>query len=195
MKLIQCFVISVASAMLALSASAAPVTWTLTDTTFDDGGTATGSFVYDADTNLYSHVNITTTTGSIRVGETYTHVCSGPCAPQADIGADFVLFLNEESSDDMLDKPAVSLVFEEALSDTGTEVNIIFSFESLCDVSDCSAVNTSVSRMLATGRVTSQPFVPPVAVATPVPTLGQWSLMLLTPLLAGITALRTRRHS
>ena len=34
-------------AVLAAAAHAAPVTWTLTGVTFDDGSTASGSFVYD----------------------------------------------------------------------------------------------------------------------------------------------------
>jgi hypothetical protein len=41
-------------------ASAAPVTWTLNGVTFDDGGTATGQFDYDADLKQYSNVSITT---------------------------------------------------------------------------------------------------------------------------------------
>ena len=32
-------------------ASANPILWSLAGVTFDDGGTAYGSFVYDADTN------------------------------------------------------------------------------------------------------------------------------------------------
>jgi hypothetical protein len=52
--------------------SATPVLWTLQGVTLTDGGTASGSFVYDADTNTYSDLNITTTTGSARAGSTYT---------------------------------------------------------------------------------------------------------------------------
>ena len=40
--------------------------------TFDDGGTASGSFVYDAVTNTYSAINVTTTTGATLAGATYT---------------------------------------------------------------------------------------------------------------------------
>ena len=55
-----------------VSVSAAPILWTLQGVTFSDGGTAFGSFVYDADTNTYSNLDITTTTGSVRAGSTYT---------------------------------------------------------------------------------------------------------------------------
>jgi hypothetical protein len=56
------------------SVSAAPILWTLQGVTLSDGGTAFGSFVYDADTNTYSDLDITTTTGSARAGSTYTVV-------------------------------------------------------------------------------------------------------------------------
>lgn len=53
----------VAMAFLAgpMSARAVPLMWNLQGVTFDDGGTATGSFVYDADTQTYSAINIQTT--------------------------------------------------------------------------------------------------------------------------------------
>ena len=35
-----------------------PIVWTLQGVTFDDGGTATGSFTYDAGTTIYSDWNI-----------------------------------------------------------------------------------------------------------------------------------------
>lgn len=50
----------VASLGLAAPAGAVPVTWTLQGVTFNDGGTATGSFVYDADTDIFSGIDITT---------------------------------------------------------------------------------------------------------------------------------------
>lgn len=50
-------------AFTSVHVQAIPLTWTLTDVTFDTGGTATGSFVYDADTNALSNWNIFTTAG------------------------------------------------------------------------------------------------------------------------------------
>ena len=44
--------------------SAAPVVWTFTDVLFEDGGTVTGNFTYNANTNIYSDINITTPAGS-----------------------------------------------------------------------------------------------------------------------------------
>jgi PEP-CTERM motif len=52
--------------------SAIPITWTLSGVTFNDGGTATGSFVFDADTGLYTAISIVTSTNPILgLGTTY----------------------------------------------------------------------------------------------------------------------------
>ena len=45
-------------------AFAFPVTWTLSGATFSDGGTATGSFVYDADTNTLSNWSVSVAGGN-----------------------------------------------------------------------------------------------------------------------------------
>jgi hypothetical protein len=63
----------VTSCLCANVASAIPITWTLQGVTFLDGGTASGSFVYDADTNTFSSINITTTAGTVvTTGATYS---------------------------------------------------------------------------------------------------------------------------
>ena len=55
-------VLVVMSAMVP-TASADGVTWILSGVTFDDGGTASGSFIYDADANTIGSINILTTQG------------------------------------------------------------------------------------------------------------------------------------
>ena len=57
-----------------LQVQAAPLTWTLNDVTFGGGETAYGTFDFDADTQTYSNVSITTTTGSgiFLPGNSYT---------------------------------------------------------------------------------------------------------------------------
>jgi len=49
--------------LCAASAGAFPVTWTLSGTTFNDGGTASGAFVYDADTDTFSSWSVTVAGG------------------------------------------------------------------------------------------------------------------------------------
>ena len=58
--------------LVQIDAHADPVTWTLDNAVFDDDGTATGSFVYDRDTNTYSDVSITTSPAYPSCGYEYT---------------------------------------------------------------------------------------------------------------------------
>jgi hypothetical protein len=63
----------------ASSVLASPVTWTLQNGTFNTGRTLAGSFVYDADTNIYSNISIVTSAGDTRFdgtpwpGASYTY--------------------------------------------------------------------------------------------------------------------------
>ena len=70
---------SVLCAGFATAASATPLLWTLNGLVFDDGGTASGSFVYDADSHHFSAINLATTAGSILPGATFHYVCTSPC--------------------------------------------------------------------------------------------------------------------
>ncbi len=60
-----CALVVAASVVLPNAALAVPIQWTLQGVTFDDGTTARGSFFYDADTNLYSDINITSSSGNV----------------------------------------------------------------------------------------------------------------------------------
>ena len=52
-------------------AQAAPILWTLGGVAMADGATAFGSFVYDANANLFSQIDVTTTGGSVFAGAHY----------------------------------------------------------------------------------------------------------------------------
>jgi hypothetical protein len=52
---------ALAATLFAGAARAVPVTWTLHNVSFVDGATASGSFTYDAATQVYTAWNITTT--------------------------------------------------------------------------------------------------------------------------------------
>jgi hypothetical protein len=66
MKKLCTLLVAVASFGIALStsdpAAAIPLTWSLVNADFSGGGTATGSFVYDASTNTFSSIDITLST-------------------------------------------------------------------------------------------------------------------------------------
>ena len=56
---------------ISAAALAAPVEWTLQDVQFEDGGTAYGSFTFDADLDQFTNVNIATTSGTMFSGLEY----------------------------------------------------------------------------------------------------------------------------
>ena len=66
-------IISLLCLFSAISAQAIPLEWTLDNVVFSDGGTASGSFFYDDDTDIYSNVAVTTTTGSVLTGTNYQY--------------------------------------------------------------------------------------------------------------------------
>ena len=74
-------VCAVAIGMLTIglgSAQATPITWDLSNVAFADGTTVTGSFVFDADTNLFGVLTITTSGGtSVPAQSDWFY---GPCA-------------------------------------------------------------------------------------------------------------------
>jgi hypothetical protein len=64
-------------------AHATPIKWTLSGVTFNDGGTASGSFFFDAATNAFSSVSITTTPGTAFAGTSYSSLYPGIPLPAA----------------------------------------------------------------------------------------------------------------
>jgi hypothetical protein len=66
-------------------------TWTLTDVLSSDGSTASGSFVYNAVTGLYSDINVVTTLGSEFSGASYSVVDDGY------FSADFLVIMANNS--------------------------------------------------------------------------------------------------
>jgi len=69
--------------LTASSANAAALTWTLAGVTFDDGTVASGSFVYDADLNVYSDWSVSVQDGTLSAF-TYDNTSSGLRAENRD---------------------------------------------------------------------------------------------------------------
>ncbi|MEO0346760.1 MAG: hypothetical protein AAF229_10935 [Pseudomonadota bacterium] len=197
---------SLTSALLALglaaSAHAVPVEWNLADTTFLGGnGTVSGSFIYDADTNMTSDVSITASAGDFVL---CTQAPPAPCGLTPDgsyAGGTFVQTLNGAffgpgsgfngnfgllAYDDGLSN-VLSLVFETALTDAGGSVNLVGAFQWQCeqglDICSRDVVNTPFrSAFDGFGGVAG------VATATAVPAPAPLLLMAL-----GLIALGRRR--
>ena len=141
----------------AMAASALPITWTLTGITFDDGGSASGSFTFNPDTGTpcgpfitpcgtYSNINITTMTGGYVTGANYLYACGsdvptciGPIGQTPDNTA--VLFLTSQAVD-QTGLPGLFFYFTPpfaGLTDAGGTIDLSNSsvFEFACADSGC----------------------------------------------------------
>ena len=162
---------------LTTAAKAAPVLWTLNNVTFDDGGTATGSFIFDADAGtacstssspcgMFYDVNIMTTGGSALSGATYSVVCgtNNPSCTGVVPDSTEAMFLTSTAAD-QTGNTAIAFFFTPAgpvppagLTDAGGVVDISDSMgtgavqEAVCGDPGC-ADPTSPSRASLTGTL------------------------------------------
>lgn len=146
------------AALFATDVQAVPLVWSLVDAEFDDGGLASGSFVYDASTNTFSAVNITTTAGSTLGGATYTTLLFGD-----QTGAGLVT-----GGGDLTGTPLLGLVFQPVLTNAGGIVSLVdlffpsaSSFESVCDDAVC--FGATFGRQFIDGGLVSSPVPVPAA--------------------------------
>ena len=100
---------------------AVPITWILQDVTFDDGGTASGSFVFDADIGTFLSYNITTTDGSKRNGATFGFV--NPNSPGNPTFANII-----DSVADTAGSTKLTMEFGSAMTNAGGTIDVLRSF-------------------------------------------------------------------
>ncbi len=134
---------------------AANVTWMLSDVVFNNGSTAEGSFVFDADTDSFISFDITTSSGN-----TY-----GDINPRSPGRADLLSTLSDASAQDMTNVAQMFLQFAEPMTNTGGTIDIVpgfiwsggtgFSWEGICTNADCS--ESGAFRDVASGQVTTVP--------------------------------------
>ena len=164
-----------AGILLAASASASAVTWDIVGQ-FDDGGTISGSFVYDADLDQFSSIDVTTSAGSTLSGALYT--LPDPCCTSV---ADFLLFVT--TTGDLTGTPVLSLDLVSPMTDAGGTIDLAtsgpgFFSEESCANSICSGP-AGAERSVVSGDVSSVP--------------EPSTFLLLLPLCALIAALRRKR--
>lgn len=120
----------------ALSAgSAAPLHWQLNGVTFNDGGMVFGGFDFDADSNTYSNVNITTTAGKVLQGGYYSSAApyANPTASTTFYGVSSVPVVPGSTL-------GLSLSFSSALGGAGGTVSFAGSVvESICASATCNS--------------------------------------------------------
>jgi hypothetical protein len=169
-----------AAALLAtpLVAQAIPVTWTLSGVTFGDGGTASGSFDFDASKNdetAYSNVSITTTTvGAFSGSSTY-------------YGAGFNPFVSQMFDPLNNDGHWLSLRFDTALTSFGG-TSVLMNEGDFASTERFSAdelnPESQLTRYVTAGSVTTLPLV------TAVPEPETYALMLAGLAAVGFAAKR-----
>ena len=112
-------------------AKADPVTWYLVDANFSGGGSASGSFDYDADTNVYSNVAVTTSGGNTFDGAEYSYGMLGSNYLPSATSVNF-----SPASQPVANEGALVMAFVSALTNAGGVVNIVvgssLSKEGLC---------------------------------------------------------------
>jgi hypothetical protein len=170
---------------------AAPVTWYLSGVTMVDGAIAGGSLTYDADTNTYSQVNITTSGGTVFGSAHYVTIA--PAAGVVSNATRAILVTNGGNT--LAGTPALALYPTTPLTNAGGTVGLLgsslsISFETTCGgvSNDCDAPGF-VRRNFTNGSLTT------VAAPAPVPALSSWALFGLGILLLSSGTLSLQKAS
>ena len=133
-------------------ASATPVLWTFSGVRFSDGSTASGSFVFDADTVTYSDVLVTTTSApgtTYDTSEVVTTLVFGSDATGLNLVDNFGLA-------DLTGQRILNLDFAAPLTNAAGVVNIVIgfpSFEGTCGVPSCASDSVDRTVINAEGLI------------------------------------------
>lgn len=188
-----------AAGMLALSSlvHAAPVTWVLNNITFSNDGprpvTAKGRFTYDADTNTFSNVRISTTQGHFTDATVYTSACTHLGCPVVSSASD-ILFMNPGYSADMTGAQALRIELSTPMTNTGGTLGADMVSQVICQNFDCFLFGSGMRVADLGATLTVETTAAPPTTLAPVPTLNPWGLMLLATALGGLTFRRLRHR-
>ena len=144
-------VLAASTLLFAAAAHANPVTWNLQNWTFNDGGTASGSFVFDASTGHYSNISVLSTDGTVRTGASY-----GLPDPASAGNASFAAWVTGLFAD-FTGTPVIAVNWDSALTDAGGTVGVDlagFHAESGCANASCGGPGGPF-RFLTSGAVTT----------------------------------------
>jgi hypothetical protein len=163
-----------------LASAATVVTWTVINAAFNDGGTLSGSFGYDATSDTYSSIALTTTGGTIRSGAQYDtfNNCCGPEGPA------FLLFITNAPGD-LTGTPVLSIDLLAPMTIVGGTIGFdlagAYFSENSCANAGCNNAANPI-RDLVSGSITT---------GSPVPEPGTF---LLTAPFGALAFLLRRRN-
>jgi len=179
--------LAISSLLFTSTLYAAPIQWTLENAAFDNGERLVGSFVYDADTDLFSAVNVSVTSSTGTPIATYSTACEHSNL--------FELFATSVACSPINSTlNVVYIEFEDELTNDGglLELDDDTTYGT-CENVGCTRVTSSIQ--LVSGQARGVPYITPTTPSAPtsVPTLNEWSLLLLASLMAGLVFWRQRR--
>jgi|SRR5688572_10326142 hypothetical protein len=151
------------------------IKWTLSGATFTDGGSASGSFFYEADTSTMTGFDVTTTAGLALAGNHYLDL-NGTFPPYPSNGFAVVI---PDTPPLPPNAPFLALQFQTALSNAGGAINLLAGGEGFCSDSICATA--SYRRVFNAGRI----------VGVQVPEPGMLSLLVIA---AGALLLARRKN-
>lgn len=163
-------------ALLALSlfavtsaAQAIPVKWTLSGVTFNDGGTASGSYVYDADTSSFSQIQVSTTAGTIGTAVNFSNVCTSSADCFWESLPIAVGLIDGPTSGDLTSSKVFYLALQGAMTNLGGTLNVAPGAGGTLSCTDptCRTGLPANLRNLSGGSVVGILLPPPAATASP----------------------------
>jgi hypothetical protein len=174
----------------AAGAQAAPLRYTVA-ATFLDGGSAAGSFTFDADSSTYSNVDIIISNSATpSLDGSYTFVCpAADCFGYPAASASELTVLRNSlppppPTTDLTGQPVIQFVYQSDLTDAGQGITAVADYGT-CSVLTCIGINNGLDGIRHSNSAT---------IAGPVvPTLTQWSVAMFALLLSGFAVLRLRR--
>lgn len=155
----KCSLLAVASAVFAVTvgeAAATPVTWQLENAVLGSGRTATGSFVFDADTVVYNNININTAPSP-----TNQYGIPRPSSP----GSALVFTAVTGLLGDYTNMPTLQILWSTPLTNAGGTVPFFFtlpgfSFEGTCLNASCTTISSDNFRAFQSGQAVAVGAVP-----------------------------------
>ena len=161
-----------------LPSFASTIVWTLDGVTFEDGGTASGTFAVESTTGAVTSFNISTTAGTILDGATY--------APGNYFAFDNFFSPNSFAiaADNLLALPFINFAFLNAMNSAGTNLlQVDFDLPGDQVAFECSDNTCEVSRFATGGSA--------IGVVEAIPEPSTWAMLILG--FAGLGFLSYRR--